>query len=73
MTLEALVEAKNEQLLDRNCSFGSASRAELFAGPTQVYELRVLAQGSSLEATYETQGIANDGRFDIEGLKPGRS
>jgi HEPN domain-containing protein len=72
-TLEALVEAKNEQLLDRNCVISSASRRDLFAGPTQVHELRMLSNGTALEATYETQGIADDGKFDAEALKPGQS
>jgi hypothetical protein len=73
MTLEALVEAKNEQLLDRNCVIGSTSRRDLFLGPTHVYELRVLPNGAALEATYETQGIADDGKFDAEALRPGQS
>ena len=72
MTLEALAEDGNEQLFDRNCASGSASRAELFAGPTHVYEVRILPNGATLEATYETQGIADDGKFDAEALKPGQ-
>ncbi len=71
-TLEALAGAKNDQLLDRNCVFGTASRRDLFAGPTHVYELRILPNGATLEATYEAQGIADDGRFDTEALRPGQ-
>jgi hypothetical protein len=67
-SLEALVEKKNEQLLDRNHVYGS-ERAELFAGATMVYEARVLPSGI-LEVEYEAQRVADDGQFDIEGLKP---
>lgn len=72
-TVEALAEAENKQLLDRNCVTGSASRRDLFAGPTQVYELRILSNGATIEADYETQGIVDDGKFDAEALKPGHS
>jgi hypothetical protein len=73
MTLEALVEAKNEQLLDRNCVYGTGSRRDLFADPTHVYGIRVLPDGSILETGYETQGIDDDGNFDAEALIPGQS
>jgi hypothetical protein len=58
-SLEALIESKSERLLDRNCSYGSDSRADIFAGTTAVYEARVLA-GGILEAEYEAQGIVDD-------------
>jgi HEPN domain-containing protein len=70
-SLEALVEKKNEQLLDRNHIYGS-ERAELFAGATMVYEARVLRSGI-LEVEYEAQRVTDDGQFDIEGLKPNRT
>jgi hypothetical protein len=41
------LQAKNEQLLDRNCVCGIASRRDLFAGPTDVYELRILPNGAT--------------------------
>jgi len=72
-TLDALADAKNEQLLDRNCVYGTASRRDLFAGPTQTYQLRILSNGATLEADYETQSIADDGKFDAEAARPARS
>jgi len=53
--------------------YGNTSRQDLFAGLTQVYELRKLPDGSTLEAEYETRDFADDGKFDAEALRPGRS
>ena len=41
------LQAKNEQRLDRNLDHSIASRRDLFAGPTDVYELRILPNGAT--------------------------
>jgi HEPN domain-containing protein len=72
-TIDGLLERKDLELLDRNCAFGTYSRADLFAGPSHIYELRILPNETPLEAMYLAQDIKDDGRFDLEALKPGRT
>lgn len=71
--VDLLLEQKAPKLLERNSAFAECSRVELFSESSQVYELRILPDGTPLEATYETDQIKDDGRFDLEALKPGHS
>ncbi len=68
-----LLEQKAPELLERNCAFAECSRVELFSESSHVYELRILSNEAPLEAIYETGQIKDDGRFDLEALKPGDS
>jgi hypothetical protein len=73
MRVDFLLEQKAPELLERNCAFGECSRVGLFSESSQTYELRILPEGVPLEAIYETDTIKDDGRFDLEALKPGKN
>jgi len=62
-------EKSVEDLVGGNCYFGSASREDLFNGTSMNYEIRVLNDGSFLEATYSSVNTPDNGKFIIEGLK----
>jgi hypothetical protein len=67
-----LLELQNKILLDCNCSFGVAAREDIFKEKNSCYELRVLDNGTIMEAEYRTTGVKDDGVFDVVGLKPGK-
>jgi len=69
--LDLLLDRKEENLLKDNCYFGTADRQELFERNCHWYELRVLGKNNIMEATYQSTGIDDDGKFDLIGLKPG--
>lgn len=71
--LELLQEKKDPVLLNKNCYFGNYERAALFGEESSCYELRVLGGEGILEAHYRTAQVDDDGKFDVEGLKPGSS
>jgi hypothetical protein len=68
--IENLMEEKNPILLNKNCYFGNFDRAELFKEQSYCYVLRVDPNMGILEAYYFTNEIKDDGKFDVEGLKP---
>ena len=70
---DRFVEEKSVQLLDQNCYFGDYARKDFFAQITDLYELRVMANGDLMEVTYLAKDIADDGKFMVEALKPGTS
>jgi HEPN domain-containing protein len=70
-TLQVMLTIKAPEIVDRNCYFGTAKRAELFAQPSACYELRVLGDGEMLQASYDVQEVKDDNRFDEVALKPG--
>jgi HEPN domain-containing protein len=71
--LDSFRQANDPRLTDRNCYFGHqlTDRAQVFQGDCGCHEIRIIADHLILEATYLTNGIADDGVFDREGLKPG--
>lgn len=69
--VDSLLEEKSLDLLDRNCAFAEHSRAALFSEPSVVYEIRILPDGTPLEAFYKTDKIEDNARFDTTALKPG--
>ena len=68
--LDAPLAGNDTTLTEKNAAFGSCTRADVFAGQTHCYELRVLDKGNVLEAKYEAGPIPDDRIFDTEGLKP---
>jgi hypothetical protein len=67
------LQAKNEQLLDRNCVCGIAVPARSVCGSGTCLRASHPAQRGGWEAAYEAHGIADDGNFDAEAVRPGRS
>lgn len=70
--IDLLTDNKSDELLKNNCYFGITDRKELFEKDSFCYELRVLGENQIIEATYMTTGIDDDGKFNLEGLKPGK-
>ena len=68
--IDSLLESKDDNLLRDNCYFGTTDRKELFGRDTHCYEMRVLGPSQILEATYQTTGVDDDGKFDSIGLRP---
>jgi len=68
--IDFLLESNDENLMRNNCYFGSSDRKKLFEEDTHCYEMRVLGPSQNLEATYQTTGVDDDGKFDLIGLKP---
>lgn len=68
--INQLQEKKDPILLNKNCYFGNYNRTNLFEEDCFCYELRVLRKDSILEVSYFTTGIDDDGKFNLEGLKP---
>lgn len=67
--IDRLLAGNDSVLLSKNCYYGNYNRSALFKERSYCYELRVLEQ-DILEIYYLTDGINDDGKFDIEGLKP---
>jgi len=67
--IDVFQERKDPVLLNKNCYFGDYDRAALFEEDSSCYDLRVLGH-DVFEAYYLTKGIDDDGKFDIEALKP---
>jgi HEPN domain-containing protein len=69
MRFDRLLEGNDSVLLSKNCYYGNYDRSTLFKEQSYCYELRVLEQGI-LEIHYLADGINDDGKYDVEGLKP---
>lgn len=70
--IDQLLRESNPTLLEKNCYFGKYSRSAFFEENCWCYEIRIM-KGGTLEVTYMTTGIDDDGGYDLEGLKPGGS
>jgi uncharacterized protein YxjI len=70
--LDQLLEVRDKNLLDLNSSFGATARNDIFTQKNSCYELRVLENGSIIEAQYQTTGVKDDGVFDLVALRPGK-
>lgn len=66
---DMLLEEKNPVLLTKNCYFGSYDRAALFEEESSCYEFRY---SNELRAFYQTKKIDDDGRYDVEALRPNK-
>lgn len=65
-TVEELLRQNDQRLLEKNCYFGSASRATLFAEPASRYAISVPAPGHLVWAKYETSGVPDTRNFRVE-------
>ena len=65
-TIEELLAKRDDRLLNRNCYFGEAMRADLFAETCPRYALRVLQPRQLVWATYETYGVPDEPNFKAE-------
>jgi HEPN domain-containing protein len=65
-----LIARQDSALLDLNIAFSQARRDEVFGEKNKCYELRILPNGTCMEAEYATTGIVDDRKFDEVGLKP---
>jgi HEPN domain-containing protein len=70
MMLDNLLSNNAPALLEQNAAFGGCSRADVFSKPTACFEIRILTNHEILSAKYEAGPLADDGIFDVEGLKP---
>jgi len=59
-----------QELIAKNCVFGQASQADLFAEESWSYDLRILENRTVMEASYKVGCIAGDNHFDRGGLTP---
>ena len=66
--IEYFQEEKNPLLLMKNCYFGNYNRISLFEEESYCYMLRVLKDG--ILEFYCSMKENDDGKFDVEGLKP---
>jgi len=67
---DQFIDGNSEQLLDKNCYFGSQSREEFFKEVSCVYECRILPNGNLMEVTYLSDDVKDDREFMGEALVP---
>ncbi len=69
--LSHLLKTQDKALMDSNSAFGDAKRDEIFKDKNRFYELRVLPDGTIMEAEYQSTEARDDGVFDEVALRPG--
>ena len=69
--LDALARTQDAALLQDNFAFANVPREEIFRAERACYELRVLPDGSFIDASYETTEIRDDRDLKQTGRRPG--
>lgn len=69
---DVMLEKADPRLVDRNCAFSNYKRAELFNEAVPCYDIRVLPDGTIMQATY-TAYSKDNGDFEGEALAPAPS
>ena len=59
-----------QELVVKNCALGGISKAALFGEPSWSYDLRILEDGTVMEAAYAVERIVGDDEFCRHGLAP---